>query len=132
MRTSSAARRGLLTAVWGLWFLATMTFVLLQVMSNVYYHRAASTGFWAWRGFVPESLVQPENLRPVVQGARVPGGRRSDLRDLPDVYDEIGEGDAGGAIQPRPGSLRSYEDEIGASGLLDPRTRAALRLGAPP
>jgi hypothetical protein len=39
--------------------------------------------------------------------------------DLQDVYDEIGKGMPADAIQPRPGSLRSYEDEIGASGLFD-------------
>jgi hypothetical protein len=36
------------------------------------------------------------------------------------VYDEIGEGMPTDAIRPRPGSLRSYKDEIGASGLFDP------------
>jgi len=40
--------------------------------------------------------------------------------DLQDVYDEIGEGTPAGAIQPRPGELRSYEGEIAASGLFDP------------
>ncbi len=40
--------------------------------------------------------------------------------DLQDGYDKIGEGIPADAIQPRPGELRSYEDEIGASGLFDP------------
>ena len=40
--------------------------------------------------------------------------------DLQDGYDKIGCVIPVDAIQPRPGELRSYEDEIGASGLFDP------------
>jgi hypothetical protein len=40
--------------------------------------------------------------------------------DLQAVYDEIGQGMPAEAIQPRPGQLRSLEDEIAASGLTDP------------
>jgi SAM-dependent methyltransferase len=41
------------------------------------------------------------------------------FRWLQDVYDEIGAGLPPGTPPPRPGELRTYEDEIAASGLFD-------------
>lgn len=41
------------------------------------------------------------------------------FRELQEVYEEIGEGLPAGATTPRPGELRSYADEIAASGLFD-------------
>ena len=49
----------------------------------------------------------------------LPDGGDPFFRELQEVYDEIGEGLPSDAVFPRPGELRSYEGDIGASGLFD-------------
>jgi SAM-dependent methyltransferase len=48
-----------------------------------------------------------------------PAGGDPIFGELQQVYEEIGEGDPRGALEPRPGELTSEADDIEASGLFD-------------